>query len=294
MLAKQIAEARDDNADADTITASSVHALKSVISFQLPTLADANASTHKVSCDAIMRLATNGQPIFFPRTLETNEVAPDHVDIKVSYSLQPAADDGQTILQLDQAGNLASAALSASLNAVRRVHSVSAAPAPAMPANDFQSSPPADNANAPLSNATDAANIAPDAGSVEGAKAFVTEYFRRSSGSADEALAWLSQHYADNVNFFGTQMQRDAILKQKADYLRRWPDREYVIDPDSVAVRCDGNQSCRVTGIIDWSTSSPERKARASGKAGFEIDTIRRGSEPVIVAEFSKVIARNR
>lgn len=292
MLAQQIAEARDDNADPDTITASSVRALKSVITFELPTVSDVNASTHKISCDAVVRLATNGQPILIPRTLETNEVAADHVDLKVTYSLQPAADDGRTILQLDQAGNVASAVLSASLNAVRRIHGASVPAPPSAAPNDVQATPPNwDDLSPKAPNSGDSANAAP-VETTEEAKAFAVEYFRQSSGAPDDALAWLSQHYADAVNFFGTQAQRGAILKQKADYLRRWPIRLYSVEPGSVAAQCDQNSFCRVSGIIDWSTSSDERDASADGKASFEIATVRHDSEPVIVAENSRVIAR--
>lgn len=166
----------------------------------------------------------------------------------------------------------------------------------ASPQADAVMQPPAASPGADILPAEAAAptEVSPDGVETEDdANAFVVEYFRQSSGPADAALAWLAQHYADDVDFFGARLERSAILKQKSAYLRRWPLRSYTVELDSMSTRCDAQAGCHVSGILDWTTTSGERNAAAGGKASFDLTVIRRGSEELIVSESSRVIDRN-
>ena len=303
MLASQIAQARS-SADTNEIgvAASSINALKNVIKFELPTVTDSNTATHKVGCQAMMDVTADAatQQLLTTAGLTVNEVTPDHLQLRIGYSLQPAADTGETVLDLGQASGLAAVALEASMAAVQRVRDASGSTTSAVDAssNSVEANPPVNSsASSPPAETAPIVSTLPsesgDFGLVTSARTFADEYFQRSSGNPDAALAWMSGHYADVVRFFGKDTDRSDILKQKADYLHRWPDRSYTIEPNSVTVQCRPDQSsCHVAGIIDWSAGSEERKAHASGKAAFDLLVQRANNQIMIVAENSRVISR--
>lgn len=315
MLASQIAQARVNGASNEIVTsASSVRALKSVLSLELPTLQDVNQTTHKIGCAAMLRIAANSQVQQGLDTegLDINEVAADHIQVRIRYSLQPTADTGEPVLELQQASAVAIVAVQASIAAVQRMRVAegslppnavtvemgagatngtgqeqSTEPTPLTPSSrDVDSNEIDDTPTPPAAEDSSA--------TAETAREFAAEYFRQAGGSGDDALAWLSQHYADTVRFFGKDTQRDVILQQKAAYLRRWPERSYTIEPASVTVECQpGGPMCHVAGIIEWSASSEDRNANASGKSAFDLVVSTSRSTPLIVGENSRVIGRS-
>lgn len=143
MLSGQVGSAMatmDFGAAQDLVSAASSNtALARVVSFKMPTVADMNKDTKRVSCEAIMQLAAPaGVQSTIPKTgLEVNEVAADHIQIRIKYSLQPSADGGQNVLTLEGATDLAVAAEVASLGAVQRMRNAAGTAPPPDEAESF-------------------------------------------------------------------------------------------------------------------------------------------------------------
>src|SRR5690606_14480031 len=95
-----------------------------------------------------------------------------------------------------------------------------------------------------------------EARALEAAHAF----FAETSRSRAETLAYLSSVYAPQLDYFGKPATRAAVLSEKADFVARWPERNYQLRRGaSVACRTDG--TCVVDGLVDWRNQSAPRKA---------------------------------
>ena len=91
-------------------------------------------------------------------------------------------------------------------------------------------------------------------------------YFQHLSGS--DVLSQFEQDYADLVDFYGQVVGRDAVLREKARFVQRWPDRSYHPRRDSIRVTCvklKADMVCGVTGLVDFQCRSPERHALSMG-----------------------------
>ena len=112
----------------------------------------------------------------------------------------------------------------------------------------------------------------------------------------DEAtvIPWLTRHYANSVRFYGQVRSRQAIVREKAAYLRRWPDRSYRLRPATLRVECDApKRLCRSSGVLDWTTGSPRRGSTASGAAAFSLTTLSLDGVQRIVGETSRIVRRD-
>jgi ATP-dependent protease ClpP protease subunit len=100
------------------------------------------------------------------------------------------------------------------------------------------------------------------------ATSFVAGLVNAGSLAPEQAIAFASSAYADEVEFYGKQETLAKILLDKRKFFDRWPIRNYQIRPGTVVVSCS-DTLCRVDGEFDWQVLSPQRAKSLSGTASF-------------------------
>lgn len=123
------------------------------------------------------------------------------------------------------------------------------------------------------------------------ALAATEDYFRTWSGENRQALAFLQRTYAPQIEYFGKPTSRTQVMREKAEFVARWPVRSYVLQPGTL-VRCSASRVCVVEGLVDWRAHSPARRATSTGTASFSLSFSLRGDAPVLAAEKSAVLSR--
>lgn len=122
------------------------------------------------------------------------------------------------------------------------------------------------------------------------AVAAAERYFEASSEENSDTISFLHRTYAPRVMYYGKEVSRDTAMLDKISFVKRWPERRYAIQPDSVAADCDG-KSCLVEGIYDWWAYSEERDSTSAGTAEFRFKFA--ALAPLVIAlEDGTVIAR--
>ena len=119
-------------------------------------------------------------------------------------------------------------------------------------------------------------------------------YWANVGGSSDQVLPYLSSVYAPIVDYYGKPTPRQSILKEKFDFIRRWPMRETWLPPGDASPRisCDtGTAECEITGVRDFDAVSPERGTRSIGAVRYSYTVRFADGSPQIVAEDSKVVS---
>lgn len=115
------------------------------------------------------------------------------------------------------------------------------------------------------------------------------------SGPDDGYFKLLNGIYADQVMYFGKQVQRAEVVTQVTKFIERWPMRSYVVRPESLRVQCDSNlAACQISGMIDFSAKSVARNQWSRGTATFDYLLAFRPNQkyPVIVNEGGAVVDR--
>lgn len=122
---------------------------------------------------------------------------------------------------------------------------------------------------------------------------FMFSYFAATSDQAEAAMAFLRSHYAATVNYYGKPTPRDRVLADKANYVRRWPERVYVPIRGKTLGGCDPHTGrCLVRGEVVFDCRSYDRGARSAGAAQFELLLLPDGDSFTIEGETSSVVAR--
>jgi hypothetical protein len=83
------------------------------------------------------------------------------------------------------------------------------------------------------------------------------------------------------------------LVADKRKFMARWPDRLYTLREGSVSFNWNAGDWFNVTGIVDWTCSSPERQQTSVGSEQFTFGLHR---EPAggftIIKEDGQVISR--
>jgi hypothetical protein len=121
------------------------------------------------------------------------------------------------------------------------------------------------------------------------AKSFINYYFKHFSSS--EALEHFERDYAGSIIYYGRQVDRASVIREKARFVRRWPQRLYKARPDSLNIICDGTGIvCSITGLVDFECQSPDRRAVSIGLASFNAAILMKDNQPQIISEISRVL----
>ena len=121
---------------------------------------------------------------------------------------------------------------------------------------------------------------------------FAARYFSTWSDSNERALAAFRSYYAPLVLFYGEKADRKALLLRKQDFAQRWPERVYAVREPSLEAKCEGEERCVVTGLVDWAAHSAKRDAHMAGVARFELVLDVSGARPAILGETGAVVSR--
>lgn len=123
------------------------------------------------------------------------------------------------------------------------------------------------------------------------ALAAAEDYFDTWSGSNGDAIEFLGRTYAPQVEYFGKRVARSEVMREKTEFVERWPQRTYTLRP-GVSVHCSMSQLCSVHGLVDWRAYSPARNSTSVGTASFTLSFRVGGLAPSLVSETSKVLTR--
>ena len=117
------------------------------------------------------------------------------------------------------------------------------------------------------------------------------EYFRHLS--SPEVLEEFERDYAPYVLYYDKRVDHATVMRDKARFVRRWPQRSYRLREDSQDISCDHTMgACMVTGLVDFQCRSAERHAVSTGVARFYAGVWFRGEDAQIIAEQSDVMPR--
>ncbi|MET0527853.1 MAG: hypothetical protein ABW003_05835 [Microvirga sp.] len=115
-------------------------------------------------------------------------------------------------------------------------------------------------------------------------------YIDRWSASNEHTLAATLDFYAPRVRFHGRATTRDKLLAEKRRLVLRWPERRYLLRPDTMRVNCrSGERFCTVRSAFDYLAENPERGQQSRGIATIEFVVHFAGERPLIVAESSRI-----
>ena len=120
------------------------------------------------------------------------------------------------------------------------------------------------------------------------ASAFMGDYFRHLS--SPQVLEAFERDYAPYVSYYDKRVDRATLMRDKARFVHRWPQRSYRLREESLDVSCDTPDLCMVTGLVDFECRSAERHAVSTGVARFYSGIWFHGGNGQIVAEQSDVI----
>lgn len=123
---------------------------------------------------------------------------------------------------------------------------------------------------------------------------FINSYWENTSGDKGRVLPYLLQSYAPTVLYYGRPTSRERILKEKDQFIDRWPlRRTWPGGGAGPQVSCNhATAECEITGFRVFDAVSDERGVRSAGIVRYNY-TVRFGSgSPQVVAEDSRVVSR--
>ena len=128
-----------------------------------------------------------------------------------------------------------------------------------------------------------------------GARQLVNELHKLSSAQANDYLRGLQRFYADYVQFYKKDFSLANIRKDKKNYVKRWPSRDFRPREDSFQIFCDtDNSRCRIDAIVDWRVSSRKRNSSISGASTMHYEIRFSQTGPKIVSEAGDILFRNK
>lgn len=125
------------------------------------------------------------------------------------------------------------------------------------------------------------------------ARQFIRDIFSYYSTDNETALNFLNLVLAEEVDFYGKQVKKSNIVKEKMNIAKRWPVRAYVERDASLKISCDSRtRICIANGVMDWDARNPAEKRTSIGVAKFEYKIDLTRDRPRVVGERSEVIER--
>lgn len=86
--------------------------------------------------------------------------------------------------------------------------------------------------------------------------ALVASYFSIWDDNRRVTLDTVEKLYASRLIYYGHAMTREGLLRDKLNFIRRWPQRRYAVEPGSASKRCDtAEEHCVITANLVWRTS---------------------------------------
>jgi hypothetical protein len=123
---------------------------------------------------------------------------------------------------------------------------------------------------------------------------FMNAYWANVGGSSDQVMPYLSSIYAPIVDYYGKPATRENILKDKFNFIRRWPMRQTWVPPGEASPRISCNDAiaeCEIAGVRDFDAVNAERGARSVGVVRYSYRVRFADGSPQIVGEDSKIVS---
>lgn len=124
------------------------------------------------------------------------------------------------------------------------------------------------------------------------ARQFALSIQRLWSAPNQEALAAMDDFYQEEVNYYGKQVTRAQVMKEKQAFAQKFPDRLYRAR-EPILVSCLDN-TCIVHGQVDFRAVDPIAKIVSTGVATFDYELALLGTKLKIKTENGHVIQRKR
>ena len=124
----------------------------------------------------------------------------------------------------------------------------------------------------------------------------MNSYWQTVDDGGDRVLPYLSSIYAPMVTYYGKLLPKQAILRDKYYFVRRWPIRQTWSSPGAESPRISCNEAaaqCEISGIRDYKAVNAERDARATGVVRYRYAVRFSEGSPQIVAEESNIVAHD-
>ncbi len=120
---------------------------------------------------------------------------------------------------------------------------------------------------------------------------FVLTLAARWSSPNEEAFRSLDDLYAETVRYHGKSMPRQAVVTDKQNFAKRWPERVYTIRPETISVTCvKEGETCSVKGVMSRFLVSGGAKTTARDVTSFEYHIAGLGGAPYIVEETNSIL----
>jgi Caspase domain len=124
---------------------------------------------------------------------------------------------------------------------------------------------------------------------------FAARDMDQSSGDPAAFLAYASQVFDDQVEFYGKRTSRADVLKEKERYVARLPVRSYRLLPEATRASCNEDQArCLVSGVVVFSVSDPAKGRRSAGTATFEYGVSFAAGTVKVFSENGKTLSAQR
>lgn len=114
------------------------------------------------------------------------------------------------------------------------------------------------------------------------------------SSSNAEYLALTETLFADRVSYYGKSLSRAQVLRDKRNFVKRFPIRDYRVQTEYLEASCSeaAEPVCRVTGRVRFKAVKPSGRV-SSGVASFDYLMVAAGDSFLITKETGDVISRD-
>lgn len=125
------------------------------------------------------------------------------------------------------------------------------------------------------------------------ARAFVEDYMRRTEGDTEQVLTFVRNSFGAEIRYYGKVVPNAQVVEEKRRYLTRWPQRRYLLKPETMRVQCDEARStCQMSGELDYDVRDPRAARTSSGAASYELRVVFTQGGPKVVEESGRTLAR--
>jgi ATP-dependent protease ClpP protease subunit len=126
------------------------------------------------------------------------------------------------------------------------------------------------------------------------ARDFAYNHFAVESEPPEESLRDMATQLAETVSFYGKYISRQEVLDEHKQFVRRWPQRRYLLRSNALNVSCNQiDNTCLIDAIVDWVASSAARNAKSVGTSVWSASLQRMGKGSFVITSVNgKVLNR--
>ena len=95
------------------------------------------------------------------------------------------------------------------------------------------------------------------------------------------------------VDYWGKRLPRSAVLLDKAQFYRKWPNRDYQLERDTVRIEQHAPRQFRVTFDYHYNIDAGDNKTYRSGLGRARLTLERVGQGLRVAAEDGEVLKQN-